>query len=150
MREHLSSDKALKVRSRDWHEVFLHDSWSSTPSLKGFPTYRNPTRLPSLRRDPSAKDGGWQGGMRGLESQGEVLGWYFRPEHVVGSDSKGCPTGGHAGHSPGSQEANTQAQRSTTRFEEQTGGVRPLQPPSEETEHCPPSRALGGGGTRDA
>ena len=75
--------------------------------------------------------GGRHEGPRNL---GEALSWYFRPEHVVGRDSKRCPMVGMQPRKPRSRDGSPE--------EQQTGRVGPLQPPSEEREHGPPSGAL--------
>lgn len=83
---------------------------------------------------------------KGPESQGEALSWCFRPEHVVGRDSKRCPMAGRRGAAQKLGEPEPQAEGSPTMFkDQQTGGVQPLLPPSEE--RIPTSWALGGGGT---
>lgn len=74
----------------------------------------------------------------GPRNLGEALSWYSRPEHAVARDSKRCPRAGmHGGHA--AQEAKKPRLKHGGAADRRVG---PLQPPSEEREHGPPSGAL--------
>lgn len=58
---------------------------------------------------------------------------HFRPDGLPEAAARG---GWHAGHSPGGQEAETQAQRNPLYLRSSgQAQAEPLQPPSEEKEH---------------